>query len=424
MTRPRARTNRRARQLQPIYNPLQPLQGRTLKQAAGALTNLEIRPQVSMLSRQIANINRQGQQVQDRTNDYYTNLGQFGAQAQQGQRSATDRLNSTLAGIGQNTQAQLAGFGQQAQGAMQSQAANGLDGGSWDMLAREVAAQQGLAAQGSEASRTLGATQGSNWEGLSSAIAQTDAMRGRERLGEIANVFGQAAAEPMAKKADLLSSRGSLFTRNLGALRDSEREYSMGIQALGLQGAQAAADAAGDRADRRLRARQFSIETAMKDANFQLDLQKFGLDAARDNYQRSHGLGPYRAGARSGARPLNRDQVNAAFADIDAARTAVDQLRRQGLGTGAIRQALANGYYPLYGKDANGRRTMRTLSVPRVGDRVLVNAAMDLAVLGHLSPANVRALHRFGLKIRGRYRYLKGHQQPAGGVGPPSPVYG
>jgi len=413
----------RARQLQPIYNPTQPLAGGPLKQAANALTNLEIRPQVSALARQIAATNRQGQAVQDKTAGYFAQLGGQAQQALTAQQGVSQRLNAALQGIGSQTQQQIGDAGSAAQAQLAPLQQQGLDGGSFAQLAKEIAAQRALAATNAQTSQTYGAQQGANFEGLTANQIGTGALRGQERLGEIGNATLAATAEARGRKADLLASRGSLFTKNLGALRDSERNYKLAVDTLGANVQNNLLDAASQRASLKQQAHQFNIQQALRDQQFQLDYSKYGLDIARDNYQRAHGLGPYKpaAGLR---RTLNPNQQNAAFGDIDSATTAIRQLRDQGLGTSAIRQALANGYYPLYGKDANGRRTMRTLSVPRVGDKALVNAAMDLAILGYLSPANVKSLHRYGLKVGGRYRYLKGHRPPPGGVGPPSPVYG
>lgn len=415
--RQRARTNRRARQLQPIYDPLQPLQGRNLKQAAGALTNLEIRPGLRALSRQIANINRQGEAVQDRTNDYFTGLGQFGQQAQQGQRTATDRLNAALAGIGADTQNQIAGFGATAQGAMRTQADRGLDGGSWDLLAREVAAQQANAATNSGISRELGATLGSNWEGLASAIAQTDALRGRERLGEIGNAFAQLAAEPTARKADLLASRGALMTRNLGALRDSEREYMLGVEALGLQRDQLRADVRNNRANRRQELRLAKIAAEAEAAAAQGEASKDALDFIANygiSQERFLAMSPAQrlrwlrrlnratsgqgGGGRRKSRFLPRDEADKLWRSIEQGISVARSLR------GAINEQTGRPY--------TSREIRQIITsefkddIPGGGWGDLANAAMDIALNGYLSRANVNALHRMGLRIGRRYKYV------------------
>jgi hypothetical protein len=392
----------RAKQTNPVYDPTRTLQGSSLKKAARTLTNLETRPQISALARQIAQTNRQAQQVGNQTGGYFTQLGDQARQALQAQQGATGRLNATLAGIGQNTQDQIESAGQGAQATLGPLQQRGLDGGSLDRLAQELAAQKSLASQNSQAFQSAGATQGANYEGLTGNQMGVGALRGQERLSELANAFAQATVEPRAKRAELLSSQGALMAKNVGALRDSERNYGLAQATLGLNTQKAAADATTDRARLRQSARQFSVQQARLERQFRLDEQKFGLDVAKNNYQRRNKIGPYSSGG--GRRPLTSSQRNAAYDQIDQAKSAVATLQARGLTTAQIRQALTTGSFQA--QDENGEPLR--ISAPRVdggGYGTFVNAAMDLAIRGRLSPANVKALHRYGLKVRGRYDY-------------------
>jgi hypothetical protein len=435
---PRART-----QIAPIYDPTRMLAGRSLKRAANALTNLEIRPQVSALARSIAATQRQGRATEDLTAGYFRDLGVQAQQSLAAQQGVSDRLNSTLQGIGDQTQQQIGAAGQTAQAQLAPLQQSGLDGGSFAQLAREIMAQQGLAATNSQTSRTFGAQQGANFEGLTANQMGTGTLRGQERLGQIANATLLGTQEARGRQADLLASRGATFTKNLGALRDSERNYDLAVNTLGLNTQKAQLDAATNAArlkqsglDRQARAAAAADRQALGTASFiaRWGITPQALKALPNPGQWLRQNAPYYTSRRGsgGGGGLTRVQAHAAFGNIDAATRSARDMLASGNGTGYVRSALAKGYYEVPVKDARGHQIYdasgaaktRRISIPRVADNTLVNAAMDLAVNGYLSPANVGALHRYGLKVGGRYRYLKGHRPPPGGVGPPSPVYG
>ena len=403
----------------PLFDPSQILSGRSLQDAATSLTNLQINPQVSALAQQIAANNRQGQAATDRVGGFYN---QFGQQAQQEvgqQRSIADATNSTLAGIASDAQQRIGAAGQAQQQQMQGLASTGLDGGSLARLSSEIAAQQGNAAQQGQAYRSFGAAQGGNWQGLTAGEQGVGASRATDALQQLSNAFAQANAAPEQKIADLQASRGDLQAKNIGALRDSERNYGISTATLGLNTQKLAESTANDAANRQLSAQKFNIDTAMKDRQFQLDTQKYGLTVARDNYQRAHGLGPYKpSAAGTGTKGLTTAQMNNAFGQIDQARSAINAIRQQApqITTQQVRQALTNGYYMA---KVNGRVTR--LSVPKIsggGYGNFVNSAMDLAYNGYLSPANVNALHQSGLLIHGRYQLTPPRTvAPAQGLG-------
>lgn len=387
-----------------LSDPSTPLTGRGLLAAAKALTRLEVAPQANGLRQQIRDTNQQGAAVQQRVGDYYRQFGLLAGAAVGDQQAASDRTNAALKAITDQAQGAIATAGDDATARTQAMADRGLDGGAFARLAAETAAQRQLASQYGQASRTSGALQGGNYEGLTATAKTIGAQRGQESLGQVANAFARQNETPLAKLADLRGQRGALLTKNVGALRQAERDYQLAAGTLGLNQQKAAADVANDRANRRLRASEFDMNRAMKDRQFRLDVQKVGLTDARDRYQREHGLGPYKPATGARAKKLTPTQVNEAFGQIDQARSTIANIRQQApsMTTQQIRQALTNGYYL---GNVDGRTTR--LSVPKIkggGYGAYVNSAMDLALNGYLSPANITALHRAGLLIHGRYK--------------------
>lgn len=403
-------TRRRARP-NPIWDPRQPLAGRSLKRAANVLTNLQLRPQVSALSRMIANINRQGAAVQGRVGDYYGQLGQFGQTAVQAQRDATDRLNQMLARLSGDTQTQIGQFGADAQNALRASADRGLDGGAWAMLAREVEAQKADAAKQAQNMGALAALTGGNQESLAAQIMAADAMRGREQLTQVANAFAQAAAEPQAQKAELLASRGDIFTRNLGALRDSEREYMMGLEALGLDRARLQLDRDRLRSEER---------RAKRERQLQVRLRRIEQEAAR-------AAGSMEAAAFAGQYGVTPDEF--------LAMTPQERLRwmRQWRGGGGNRGSWADPreqrkYRDAFNHAVSVVKSMRGVLDPRTGrppadadiravitdsfkSQVpgggysdLVDAAFEYASTGRLSRRGVNTFHKYGIKVRPYYK--------------------
>jgi hypothetical protein len=138
--------------------------------------------------------------------------------------------------------------------------------------------------------------------------------------------------------------------------------------------------------------------------------------ATEQNAARNRGPG--------GARLLPQSQQNAVFDKIDAAVPLIAQLEGAGLRSHEIRSILLNGhrtpvqtvYDPATGRPVIDtrtglRKTTGGSEIPAFRSKTVVNAAYDLYALRYLSEANIRALHRAGILIRGRYRL-----EPKGGA--------
>src|SRR5262249_41896362 len=125
---PRAKTN-------PLYDPSQGLRGSSLKSAARSLTNIQTKPAISQLARQIANTNRQAAAAENRVGGFYTQFGQQAQQALQQQGQIANQTNQALQGIADQTQQQIGQYGQQAQDRLRPLQQTGLDGGAFGRLA-------------------------------------------------------------------------------------------------------------------------------------------------------------------------------------------------------------------------------------------------------------------------------------------------
>jgi hypothetical protein len=395
-----------------------------LKNSARALTDLETKPAISQLARQIARTNDQGQAAIGQVGGFYNQFGDRSREILDQQRAITDSTNQTLAGIASQSQGQIAQAGQQGQEALQPLVDKGLDGGSFARLAAEMAAQQGLAAQNGQTFRSFGATQGGNFEGLTAGSAAAGQQRGVESLGELANAFARATEEPRAKIAELRANRGALMTKNVGALRDSERNYGLAVGALGLDQQELAASIEDDRADRAVALRgQDLVARAKADASRISEagfVARYGITPeglARlpnpGQWLKNNAPTYARAGAR-GARPLTPSQRNEAWGQIDAAKSAIEGIRQSypDLTTKQIRQALTTGAFEAQDEDSNAIK----IKAPRIkggGYGDFANTAMDLVINGRISRENIKALHRAGLRIGRRYDYERnGRSKP------------
>jgi hypothetical protein len=99
---------------------------------------------------------------------------------------------------------------------------------------------------------------------------------------------------------------------------------------------------------------------------------------------------------------ITSGQENTLAKPVDNATSWVRRLKAQGKSQAQIRQVLLSG---LSAKSSDGKST---LNIPKF-DTYAVNAAMDLGFLGGLSAANVKALHKMGVHVNGRWKILKPH---------------
>jgi hypothetical protein len=231
----------------PLYQPLQQLSGKPLAQATQALTNVQYDPLISQLTQQIAQNTKQGAAAQKTTAGYFNQLGQYAQRSAQDVQTAAQGLNTQLQNIGQGTQTALDQFGQRAvTPGLESLSAQGLAAGAPAQLAAALASQRSLAAQNAAANEAFGAKVGSSAATLAAQNLGAYALRGQERLGEIAQATRLAQQPVQVKLATTRATKAAAYATNLAAARQQERNYAVVRAGLGLK--QAAITAANQRA--------------------------------------------------------------------------------------------------------------------------------------------------------------------------------
>ena len=206
-----------------LYQPSQTLSGKPLAQYAQAVTNLKYDPTISDLSQQIGQNTRQGAAAQQATAGYFNQLGQYATDSANRVGATAQGLNATLQGIGQGTQSALDQFGQRAAApALGQLAAQGLGGGAPEQLAAALASQKLLAGQNAASDQSYGAKIGANATTLADQSLGTYALRGQERLGQIAAATRLAQKPIETKLATTKADKRSAYVANLLAARQQQ----------------------------------------------------------------------------------------------------------------------------------------------------------------------------------------------------------
>jgi hypothetical protein len=394
----------------PLLNPNQSLSGQALLNAAQQLANVQVNPALSDLSKQIATNNAQTKGTINLTGGFYNQLEPFVQQgaAQQGQIASG--LNSTLQGIGNDTQNQLAGIGQNAQGMISKYAPQG-DGGISNAatadLAAQIAKQQGLAAQQAGTYRAFGANQGANYQGLGTSQLGTYGLQGQEALKNIAQ-SGTVKNEPLVSKiAGLQQQKGALVATDLGKLRQQEVANGISRSALGIK-TTALKQTAAQNGARNFLTNQGQQITAKNDQAKlnQAATNSNPLTVGSPAWQRVQGLktknwseNPNAVGSpawsrvqtanranskRTGAgpKPLTTQENTTWFGKLGTVATLIDQGRQHGLSAAQIKANLSDGANPTKIKF----------------DQTMIEAAYELKGWGHVIPQTAAAMRSLGIR--------------------------
>jgi hypothetical protein len=310
----------------PLLNPAQSLSGQALLNAANQLANVQVNPALTELSKQIAANNAQTTGTINQAGGFYNQLEPYVQAGANQQGQIASGLNTTLAGIGNDTQGQLAGIGQGAQASLAKYAPQG-DGGLSNAatadLAAQIARQQGYAAQQSGTARAFGATQGANYQGLGTSQLGTYGLQGQEALKGIAQ-SGTVKNEPLVSKiAGLQQQKGALVATDLGKLRQQEVANNVARAGLGLKQQGLNTTAANDaariqtairgqnvtRADAIARINATAAQTAAKNA---LTARGQNITQARDQANAAYhsALLNKKYGSTAAAKPLSASQNN------------------------------------------------------------------------------------------------------------------
>lgn len=385
----------------PLLNPNATLSGSALLSAAKNLTNLQTQGPLSELAREIAQNNAQTAGAAKLTAGYFNQLGQYMNQGIADEGHVGSSLNQQLAQIGQQEQSQLQGVGQNGQQQLASYLPQGdqsVGVPGQQMLAGEIARQQGLASQDTAAMRAAGALQGANYQDLAAADQGAYARAGQQALTGIQQ-SGIVRDEPLtAKQATINEDYGALLGKNLGALRQQEIANGVARAGLGLRSATLANTAAYDQG--RLKEQYSAIGAAnqraaatisaanQRDAannatRLQIDQMNIAAKQAALNQKLAHsGKGP---------KALTAAGNNSMSTLLGAAVSA--------LKSGANPLALQEGGYvasvPV--RNADGTTGVSHIRIGKI-DPGLVRAAHEIMQFGGVTAQTARVLHDMGMR--------------------------
>jgi hypothetical protein len=235
----------------------QALNGKDLRQAARALTMLEVRPQVkgyALLAKQLHNereteakgLGALGSHLQGNVKDVYHNIAASEAQNLANQQALASGLNVQSAQIAQQGQQNLTDMQKGQLGDLTAGLAiRGAPGGgsAQQELANAVAQQQAGQSANSQAAQQFAAQQGAGYGQLAAAMAGSAQMQGGASVGAIGRdvtnriaesnmKYGQSIQDARQKLAEAKASKGATFVKNLLGLREGEQKFLLGKQAV------------------------------------------------------------------------------------------------------------------------------------------------------------------------------------------------
>lgn len=282
------------------YHPMQVLKGldtngvltgKQMREAARALTALEVRPVVHGY-RQLANqlgqqkeaeakgLGALGERLQGGVTDVYRNIAQSEAQNLARQQALGTQLNQRSGEIATQGQQDLTKMQEGQLGAQtDALALRGAPGGGSAQaeLASAVAAQQARQSADSQAAEQFAASQGAGATQLAGMLGGAAQLQGGAANSEIARQItnrvassnqekDQAIATALGKLADAKATKGSTFVKNLLSLREGEQKFKLGEQAVH-----------GEKEGQKLKERENAEGKEEANRKYGLELKKFGL---------------------------------------------------------------------------------------------------------------------------------------------------
>jgi hypothetical protein len=419
----RARTNAQAAKASTQANaalndPTTPLAGANLAGIAQKIVNGQYDPQTADLNRQGSQAVAQGAQAVKTTGGIYDQIAKYQTAAltrQNAQQAAGAQATAGLA-TAASGQVDAAAEQQRAQAARDAQVrGTGLDGGSLaDLAGRVATAKDSIAQRGQIAGDSLAANAQTNNAVLGGIGAATQQHRG-ETQTNIGNATRGTLADLASKRQGVELAKGGAYADDLMKLRQQATDEYYTSAGLGLKSSVANQDAALKTASLKQSAKDKAAGRATTTANQKASrdaqnrkwgrtINKYGVtnqawyqwgksDAGKA--KRAEAMKAAKASGGKGAKgksPFVAPAAqNTAKDTIDGAVTLIKQYRAQHMSDAQIRRALITGV-PADKKAG----TQAIKAVPKD----LLNSAMDVAVLGYLSPANITALHNRGIKVK------------------------
>lgn len=397
--------NRNSPYSSPLYNPSQTLTGKPLAQAAGQIADAQTQAPLSELASQMARNNRQGTAAQGRTFSYYMQLAQDAKDSLGQEQAINSSLSSQLAGISQGTGQQIAQYGQQAtSGALGRLGALGLDGGQLGQLQAETAREQGVGALQAGTFQAAGANQGANYAANAASSLGTNALRGQERLADMAQGTALENAPLADKQASLIASRGALTATALGQLRSQERNYQIAQEGLGVK--QSAINSENTRSANTISGENARSANSIAAAN-QRSANAIAAEGARSaatiagEASRNNAAIAARHSAAiiaaGGKTALSTHEQNALYNEIDRLPNLIKSMRAAVV-TPTQSAALAKeGVTAAVGSRLSGQQ-IRTALNSQYPSPQYVTAGYELLGYGHITPQTAAYLHSAGLR--------------------------
>jgi len=281
----------KSRGLGPLYDPLRPLSGKALRDAAMAVVRQAIVPQVQQINQQIGLTRAQTRAIANELAGLTKSTGAQLSTQEALERALAQRTGQEITQIGQQAASNVA---QAAQGALDRMAQDaelrgpGLAGDAKEQLARELVAQQGRVGT---IGATLAATARGIQEGSAAALRQmlgAQTVRGQELVGGARTAGQKAVSQLQQQRQQVLAQRSPLFQKALMELRGQEFEKFATRQNLGLKARDLMQDwAKFVRSDETKRRGQDLAYKARKEANrirwaeLEIKRQKLAIDRLR-----------------------------------------------------------------------------------------------------------------------------------------------
>ena len=246
---------RRRQDKDPLLNPARPLSGHRLAEAVDKVVELEYGPKLAAIGREARSAEQQGTALINRAGTTSQAVADRTAAGVARQQALGEALRAALGKTAQEGQQAVQASGDELLERLAADRVNrgqGLDGGGDEQLQRELAAQWARSAQTGQAYKSSGDLQASRSAELQNAIAGTQALRGQEIGGDLANRLAQQMADARAKRTELESSRGDARSKLTLDLRQKGFEELVTARGLDIKFADLEADVANQRANRRI----------------------------------------------------------------------------------------------------------------------------------------------------------------------------
>lgn len=284
-------------------------------------------------------------------------------------------------------------------------------------LANDFQQQRAGIASNLVAQENAGNTSAQGWAGLIGMMQGAQQMQGVDTLAQTRNASAQREYSLAQGITDLQGKKGAAQTDQINALRQSEFEKGAAIQTLGIK--QQGADTAAAKAsfDAKYKAAKFKADQEYRSAEHDLHV----LTQQQAHGDRTAGLNQRIKEARTRQREAAR-RLDIAQGNLDNAR------QRTGIAAGKLPSAAStkgqwlppvaqahaiSDFHRLQGdpalrkmrKDGKSRQEAADAisSSDKWGklDPALISAALDMAYVGHISPATAAKLHRAKVRVSG-----------------------